>query len=492
MIQLCCPTIIPHILHIINYCIEFSTFPDPWKTAKILPLPKINSPLTYKDLRPISILPCLSKILEKVLVAQIQQHLDDQGILPKTQSGFRRGYSCTTSLLNITDDILRAADDNRLSIMVLLDFSKAFDTIHHQLLINILKYVGFDPSSSKLMANYLSNRNQVVSVEQIVSDSLPVLRGVPQGSVLGPLLYSIYTSNLTKCVRHCKCHFYADDTQLLYTFASNEIDNANNLVNEDLSNLVKYSESLALKINPSKCYVILFGRKKIRNKIKPKLAISIDGNALECKDKVRNLGVFLDCDLRFKAQVSNCLRNAFVKLKLIFNNRFFLNTKVKILLCETLVLSQFNFCDALYDPCIDKDDSKRIQRMQNSCLRLIYGIRKYSSISYKLFETKWLTMKSRRILHSNCLFYKIITTKEPQYLYNKIKLRTQHHNVNIRYKDQITIPLHKTALYERSFSYTIANQFNNLPAHIKSASSLTHFKHTLFDYLFEQEWQQPY
>lgn len=116
-------------------------------------------------------------------------------MLPKTQSGFRKGYSCTTALLNITDDILRAADDDKLSIMILLDYSKAFDTTHHKLLFSILKYIGFDSSSGKLMTSYLSNRNQVVSIDQTLSTSLLVKQEVPhtQESILDPLLYSIYT-----------------------------------------------------------------------------------------------------------------------------------------------------------------------------------------------------------------------------------------------------------------------------------------------------------
>lgn len=489
MIQLCCPKIIPHILHIINCSIELTTFPDQWKIAKVLPLPKINTPKTYQDLRPISILPCLSKILEKVMALQIRQHLVNNNILPETQSGFRKGYSCTTALLNIVDDISKATDQGKLTVMVLLDYSKAFDTINHKTLLSILQYIGFDLKSINLLESYLSNRYQVVSINNAISNSLPLTQGVPQGSILGPLLYSVYTFNLLTSVKYCSCHLYADDTQLLYSFAPNQINQAIDFINQDLQSLNTFSQDHFLKINSAKSYAVLFGSKKIRERFQSQIQLTINNNNIDCKTSAKNLGLLIDSDLRFKDHISRCLRNAFIKLKLIFNNRYCLNRKIKVMLCETLVLSQFNYCDTVYDTCIDSEDSKRIQRMQNSCLRLIFGIRKFSKITHKLSDVNWLSMKSRRTLHSNCLFHKIIISQQPTYLFNKISYRSQLHNVNVRNKNSIAIPRHKTVAFEKSFSYKIGKYYNQLPSNIKSVKSMVRFREALFNYLRQQERQ---
>nr|CAI5865275.1 unnamed protein product [Callosobruchus analis] len=148
-----------------------------------------------------------------------------------------------------------------------------------------------------------------------------------------------------------------------------------------------------------------------------------------------------------------------------------LNRKTKVLLTGSLVLSYFNFCDVVYDACIDQADVKRIQKVQNSCLRLIYGIRRGHHISHKLKETNWLSMANRRKLHSACTYHNILTTKEPSCLYNKVLFRCEVHNVNIRSRAAITYPAHRTSLFKRSFSYNIAKIYNSLPSQLKTLSA---------------------
>jgi hypothetical protein len=132
LFKLCCPYVLPIITHLINYCIEFGVFPDSWKEAVIIPLPKKFRLLELKDLRPISIFPVISKIFEKAIALQIKMHLKQENLLPLLQSGFRSNHSCATALLKISDDIFHACDNGQLTLLVLLDFSIAFDTINHE------------------------------------------------------------------------------------------------------------------------------------------------------------------------------------------------------------------------------------------------------------------------------------------------------------------------------------------------------------------------
>lgn len=478
MILRCCPYIIPILQHLVNSCIETSCFPRCWKNTYVLPLPKTKNPVELKDLRPISILPTLSKIVERVLDWQIKGYINDKGILPETQSGFRKNHSCTTALTKVIDDTFTAVDRGELTALVLLDYSKAFDRINYKLLTAILKYIGFSQMAIKLIENYLIGRTQAVRLKEKTSQMQYLKCGVPQGSILGPLLFSIYTSNLITCLKSTTPHMYADDTQLYLSFKPDNIDDANMKITRDLALLLKNSESHCLEINPTKSQILLFGPMYTVKKYQHLIDVKINNQNLCVSHSAKNLGLILDTSLRFSEHVNKCVRQAFTNLKLIYSQKSILNQHLRKMLCDSLVLSQFNYCDAIYGPCLKQYDINRIQLIQNSCVRLIMGIRRYErGVSAKIRELNWLTMAERRKLHSIVFFNKIITEKCPKYLYTKIKFRSDTHNINIRDKYAITVPKHNTACYERSFSYQIAHIYNNIPETLRHLRGQTFRRH---------------
>lgn len=477
LILMCCPTILPFLTHIINVCLKESVFPDSWKEALVKPVPKINNPEEFKDLRPISILPVLSKVLEREVDMQLRDHISKFNILPEVQSGFRPLHSCETALLNITDDILRGVDNKKVTVLVLIDFSKAFDTLNHEILLSLLKFVGMSENVVKFFCSYLYNRTQRTKIDHAVSTPLKMSSGVPQGSILGPLLYTLYTSDFLKVVKYCQMHFYADDTQLYLSFNPSDSAEAMNNINTDVASIVNISKRHSLNINATKTSVLVFGPQSIRPSISQQVRIIVDGQPILPVEHAKNLGVTFDTCLRFRIHINNCIRSAYMNLKLIYNNRFFLNQKTKTILCESLVLSKFNFSDAVYGPCIFAEDSRRIQVIQNSCLRLIFGIRRRQHISYKLNETGWLNMSRRRLLHSACLFKKIIDNKIPAYLYNKITYRTDVHNLNLRHKGTLSSPRRHTEAFKSSFTYQIAKIYSLLPLSMQNKCT-TSFKYS--------------
>lgn len=479
MILLSCPYIVPFLTHIINCCIERKYFPDSWKLAYIIPIPKVKIPSDYKDLRPISILPIFSKLLEKILNLQIQNHLERNNILPDIQSGFRPNHGCGTALLKVVDDVLSARDTNKSTALILLDYSKAFDTISHRLLFAILHYFGFGDNAIVMVQNYLKNRKQCVKIGNKLSDPLGIYSGVPQGSILGPTLFTIFTANFHSAVTFCDLHCYADDHQLYLSFESDDLHNSNLKINADLDSLLTTSKNHSLSINPRKSQVILFGNKSQRSFLSDNLKIYVDNEPLPFADCARNLGLYVDHTLCFNIHVTNCIKKAYGNLKLLYGCRTYLNKKSKIILCDSLVLSQFNFADVVYFSCITKGDQMRIQRVQNACIRFIYGINRYGSISTKLKELNWLSMKHRQILHSCCLYYKIIKNKIPVYLYNKIIFNGDLHNLNTRQRSLISSPRHRTAMYQRSFSYNIYKYYNLIPTNLKIAESIFTLKKNL-------------
>ena len=299
MLLYSCPHVLPYISHIFNFVIEKGVYPAIWKQSRVIPLPKVTNPEELKDLRPISILCCLSKVFEKIINNQIREHLDTFNILPLHQSGFRSGHSCTTSLLKVTDDFFTAIDQNYLCLLVLLDYSKAFDRIKHQLLLAILHYIGFTGNAMSLMENYLINRLQSVTLRGLESKFAIIENGVPQGSILGPLMFTLYTFQFCQHLKYSSSHFYADDTQIYLAFPENDLQMACTKLNEDLVSLVSISEKFCLSINPSKSKVILFGRDVARNRCSNRVDIKVNNEQLTLAVSEKSLGLVLDNRLRF-------------------------------------------------------------------------------------------------------------------------------------------------------------------------------------------------
>lgn len=485
LIKLCCPYILKFLVNIINSIILDCKFPSCWKNAFVTPIPKTRDPQNLSDLRPISILPGLSKLTEKIFEIQLREYLDTNNILPNIQSGFRKGYSCCTALLGITDDIFQAVDGGKCTALVLLDFSKAFDTINHSILLALMKSCGINDEGTKLFQSYLQGRIQRIRLRGNISDARYITRGVPQGSILGPLLFTIYTSQFPKYIEHSTIHMYADDTQVIHSFSFPEYAVANAKINSDLKELSRISLEHSLILNPAKSAVLLFGKKSDCISLQQNMNIGINNVRIDISNSSKNLGILLDRSLRFREQTAKNIQKAYTALRLLYPHKSYLSRDTKKMLCETLVLSQFIYCAPVYGPCLDTDCINRIQRVQNSCIRFIYGIRKFDHVSHKLKELKWLNMEDRCKLYALCLFHKIILSRTPPYLYNKISFRSDIHNINIRYKSQLTPPIHKTALFERSFKYSSYKLYNSIPERFK-AYNIVKFKMSVKKYFLEK------
>lgn len=481
-VKLCCPYLLPILVNIINSVILQGTFPSAWKKALVTPVPKVASPSAFSELRPISVLSVISKLMEKVMEMQLREHFDVHDILPPTQSGFRPGYSCSTALLTITDDIFQSSDEGNLTALALLDFSKAFDTIDHEILIEILRSSGANVDATNLLSSYLNDRSQQVRLKGVISTSRTVSTGVPQGSILGPLLFTVYTSHFHRFIKYSRIHMYADDTQMYYSFPFKDAQIAEQEFSNDLQSLAELSSKHALLLNPSKSVLLLFGKKQDCLLLRNSFNIKINDTSLSISDSAKNLGVILDPSLRFRQHTQKNLQKAYNALRLLFPHRHHLNTKVKKSLCDALVLSQFTYCSPVYSPCLDQDHMNRIQRAQNSCIRFIYGIPKFEHISHRYSELGWLKMHIRFKVHTLCLYHKILMFKTPPYLYRKISFRSDVHNLNIRFRGLITPPRHRTRLYERSFRYNIAFLYNDLPIEMKSLK-LHKFKKEIKKYI---------
>nr|CAI5820014.1 unnamed protein product [Callosobruchus analis] len=206
--------------------------------------------------------------------------------------------------------------------------------------------------------------------------------------------------------------------------------------------------------------------------MKSKVKIQIHGRDIPIVEQAASLGITLDSDLRFDQHVTKLLQKSYATLRTVYANRHFLTKQLKIVLCESLVLSLLNYADVVYSSYLTAALKQKIQKVENSCLRLIHGIRRRNSISYTLKPTGWLNMQNRRLLHSACLYHRIITEQNPVYLHRKIKFRTDVHTLNIRYKGMVSPPKHYHEFFKRSFSYQIYSVYNGVPIDLKQSSNI--------------------
>ena len=254
--------------NIINTSIIYKKFPTRWKDAVVKPLPKINQPATASDYRPISLLPAFSKVFEKLIARQMIEYLKDTNFFDNLQSAYKASHGTITALLNVTDDIYECLENSELVFLVLLDYSKAFDCANHRLILAKLKAAGFRNDALDWIFSYLNGRRQKVTTGVGESSWSGVLNGVPQGSVLGPLLFTVLVSDLRDAIKRGRYHMYADDTQLYYSCKCENVNNTIKDINNDLEQIAKYSKTNCLRLNAEKSKFIIIGSRPNLKKLK--------------------------------------------------------------------------------------------------------------------------------------------------------------------------------------------------------------------------------
>uniref|UniRef100_A0A671VP79 Reverse transcriptase domain-containing protein n=1 Tax=Sparus aurata TaxID=8175 RepID=A0A671VP79_SPAAU len=312
------PAQCPLIMEIINSSLESGIVPSTFKTASVTPILKKPGldPDDLHNYRPIFNLPFLSKILERAVAAQLQQHISNHELYEPLQSGFRARHSTETALIKITSDLLITADTGHISILILLDLSAAFDTISHTILLTRLSdYLGLTGTALSWFQSYLTNRKQFVTIGDSSSTSAPINQGVPQGSVLGPLLFTIYMLSLGQIIRKhgLDFHSYADDTQLyLCTKPSTQLP-PQSLVN-CLHDLKLWMTSNLPKLNTNKTELMIVASKALLHKVGD-LLLDVGGCSISPSTEVRNLGVILDSTLSFQSHIKSITKSDFYHLK---------------------------------------------------------------------------------------------------------------------------------------------------------------------------------
>ena len=479
MLKLVIPYAITALTNIVNTSLVSGIFPLHWKKALVIPVPKIPNANEPSHFRPISLLPTLSKILEKVVAKQMFKYLEDNNLLELLQSGFRAKHSTATALLKISDDIFSAIDASEVSFLVLLDYSKAFDTVNHKLLLTKLKNMGFDRNSLNWLGSYLCDRTQQVKSNGQLSGWNHIINGVPQGSILGPLLFTVLVSDIQSSLDYSNFHQYADDLQIDKHAKIADACKAINEINSDLENISHYSISNGLRLNYEKSKYMIIGTRQAINKINTLELppITLDNHILDREKDLKNLGVTFDEHMTWVKHINKIVCRAYCSLRPLYRFKRFLTEEAKKSLCESLVLSHFNYCDCLF-PSLSQALNDKIQKVQNACVRFIFNLRKYDRdhIRPYLLKLGWLNMSNRRLLHSYTTMYKIDKKLAPQYLIDLVPRNVNVHNYNTRTANNFRNPRCNLVIKQNSFFPKISSLYNELHISVKSLNNIHSFK----------------
>ena len=341
------------VTQLCNLSISHSSFPNECKTAKLIPLYKKGSKLCPKNYRPISLLPLLSKIIEKVIHDQTQKFLNENDILYRFQSGFRKNYSTDLCLSFLNDKIIKGFDKGLLTGMILIDLQKAFDTINHTIFFDKMKALGFSEQVINWFQSYLSNRTFQVAINNQFSSCGNLTCGVPQGSILGPLIFLLYVNDMNQAV-DCDLFLYADDSCLV--FQHKNVKDIEIQLNKNFSNLCDWfvDNKLSIHFGEDKTKSILFTPRSKINKV-DKLNIAYKHINIKQYSKVTYLGCILDESLSGESMAIYVMDKINKKIKFLYRKSQFLTSPLRRLLCNALIQPHFDYaCLAWFPNFVEK------------------------------------------------------------------------------------------------------------------------------------------
>jgi hypothetical protein len=424
----------PVISHIVNTSMQTGTFTDNLKFSVIRPLlKKPTLELTYKNYRPVTNLTFLSKLIERCVLQQIHSFIKSINMTDKHQSAYKTGHSTESALVKVRSDILANISDKKVTCLVMLDLSAAFDTVHHGILLQRLhRRFNIRGIVLEWIRSYLSSRTQKVNVRcdtgQATSGELDLAQGVPQGSVLGPALFTLYTSPLMDiCKNHnLNNHLYADDNQIYIAFTAtpDNLQSTVDRINACVGNIRDWMNVNYLKINNDKTELMFIGTPQQLSKLEHLIdqPINIDGADIMPVKSVRNLGFYMDCNLKNTVHISKLCSSLYLTLRNIARIRDCLTRDSCRTLVQSLVLSRLDYCNALLVG-TPKCHLRKLQSMQNIACRIICRLRKYDHISTYMRDLHWLKVRERITFKIAIMMYRCVHGTAPSYLIDLLKFR---------------------------------------------------------------------
>ena len=471
LIKVGAATLAPVLSHIFNLSINNGKYPDKLKEAKVIPIYKKGDRKDPENYRPISLLPCFNKIFEKLIDKRLRDFLEVNNILYEHQFGFRKGHSTTLALIEATNNLHKHLDNNEYVLGLFLDLKKAFDTVDHNILLEKLENYGIRGKPLELITSYLTNRTQCTFVNNKLSKSSKITSGVPQGSVLGPLLFILYINDIKNAVPNVPLQLFADDTSVF--IHNNNYAKLIDTTKETLLNLIKWFESNKLTLHLGKSTYIIF-QPSSNNKSSLEDYFTLDGIKINRSKSTKYLGIHLDEHLSWKNHIES-LNNNLIKYTTIFYRiRNIVPPKVAEQIYYAFVYSRLIYGIEIYG--MAKSSSiKPLQTMQNRVLKILtFKNKRYSTFSL-YNDLDLLKINQLHTYSVAVLIYKYSKNMLPT-LYENI-FKPKNSNCNINRRNMLFNTTHVSRCHGKSLMNNYCCKiWNKLPISIRQSQSVRVFK----------------
>ena len=489
VIKSCSDVMAPLIAHLANLSFAEGYFPAKFKLAQVSPLLKKagldeSDPANY---RPISNLNTIGKIIERLFLARLLPHVAASGNFNPLQSAYRKRHSTETALLKIMDDLCRIVDDRKAAVLIGLDLSAAFDTINHGILAQHLhSRFGVSGAVLEWIRTYLNGRTQYVKVgDESSAQSLSNV-GVPQGSVLGPFLFSVYVSPISDVISSygVQYHQYADDTQL-YTAVKSGADT------HSIKNLEQCATAVrnwflcnGMLLNPDKSEVLLVAGRAQAQTFAGGSGVSVAGSDIKFAVQLKSLGVMLDQSLSFDQHVRNVVKASNFHIRALRHIRPLLDQTVANTVACSIVSSRLDYCNSLLYGTSGKNLAK-LQRVQNTLARVVTGAVRRDHITPVLQDLHWLPVAERVQYKVALITHKVLAPRQPRYLGDIVT--PYKPGRELRSSSQLKLVGRSTnkVVGSRAFSYSSTTVWNSLPQQLRAVTNLATFKSRLKTHLFK-------
>ena len=473
IIRECADLISVSLCDLFNKSLVSGIFPDDWKCARVIPLFKQGEPSDLNNYRPISVISVIAKVFERIIYDQLYNFLTNEDIISNHQSGFRSLHSTVTALLEATDNWAFNIDHGNVNAVVFLDLKKAFDTVDHDILLSKMNLYGIQGTALDWFKSYLTNRTQRCLVNGSLSRICSLKCGVPQGTILGPLLFLIYINDLPNCLTSCQPRMYADDTHI--TYAGVDVNSIQSNLNHDLDNLNKWLISNKLTLNSAKTEFMLIGSRQKLSTLSNPLELLIDNVPIEHVSSVKSLGIFIDENLRWQTHIDKLSKKIASGIGAIKRIRPFVPPSILHYIYNALIQSHFDYCNLVWGNC-GKTLFDRLQKLQNRAARVL-TFSSYDADPNRLIrQLDWKDLSTQFQIQKALMVYKSLNGLAPEYLSSKFVKRNETRYSLRDSVNKLFVPFPRTNFMKNSFSYSGAVLWNSLPCNVREAKSLSQFK----------------
>ena len=465
--------IVDSLSEIFNLSIKKGVYPDKLKIAKVIPIFKKGDPKITSNFRPISVLSCINKLFEKLISKRIYEFLEQHKILYEFQYGFRQGHSTTHALTEIVDKIKLGIDKNEITCGIFLDLSKAFDTVNHDILLHKLHHYGIQGPAHKLLKSYLTNRKQYVKIGNQASKFGNITCGVPQGSVLGPLLFILYINDLHKACLTGNIRIFADDTNIFFKCKNNsEITQIGNTI---MSSLQTWFQNNKLSLNSEKsCFIVFRSKRKKLGDIPNE--INFNHQSIKRSKTVKYLGVILDENLTWNEHISDVCNKLKRYFKIFYHLRRNINIEQVKVTYYALIYSKIKYGITVYG-FANKDKINRIQILQNKLLKVLLSKNYRYPTSDLHLELGILKVQDIIEVETATFMHNYFSNKLPTMFNKYFTLFGEVTDIQTRgSNNQIIVDKHKTNMGESSIKISGAKIWNKISTSNKQIKNVKVFR----------------